>query len=110
MFNVNLDQYGTAVWRLFDGKLTVREIGEILKTRFGDTVEPLYARLAAFLKILKTRPKESLLLQSPVGRNGICEERVVVGLMPDTHKKNQLYQKFLIQNIMEIELNRGRAM
>ena len=60
-FNVNLDEYGTAVWRLFDGKLTVREIGEILRTQFGDTVEPLYERLAAFLKILKTN--ELIILQ-----------------------------------------------
>ena len=52
-FNINLDEYGTAVWRLIDGKLTVKEIGEILKTQFDSDVEPLYPRLAAFLRILE---------------------------------------------------------
>ncbi len=53
-FNINLDEYSTAVWRLFDGKLNVLEIGDMLKIQFGDSVEPLYPRLAAFLKILKS--------------------------------------------------------
>ena len=52
-YNINLDEYGTAVWRLIDGKQTVHEIGEMLKTEFGDSVEPLYPRLAAFLRILE---------------------------------------------------------
>jgi hypothetical protein len=52
-FNINLDEYGTAVWRLIDGKLTVNEIGEILRTQFSADVEPLYPRLASFLRILE---------------------------------------------------------
>jgi hypothetical protein len=52
-YNINLDEYGTTVWRLIDGELSVREIGEILITQFGETVEPLYPRLAAFLRILE---------------------------------------------------------
>ena len=52
-YKINLDEYGTAIWRLCDGKLTVREIGEMLKTQFADDVEPLYPRLAAFLRILE---------------------------------------------------------
>jgi hypothetical protein len=51
--NVNLDDYGTAVWRLCDGILTVREIGEILKTQFAEDVEPLYPRLGGFIRTLK---------------------------------------------------------
>ena len=53
-YNINLDEYGTAVWRLCDGKLTVKEIGEILKTQFGESVEPLYLRLGEFLRILES--------------------------------------------------------
>jgi len=53
-YNINLDEYGTAVWRLCDGKLTVHEIGEHLRTQFGEDIEPLYPRLAAFLRILKS--------------------------------------------------------
>lgn len=52
--NVNLDDYGTAVWRIIDGKLTVREIADILKTQFSDEVEPLYPRLGVFIRILDT--------------------------------------------------------
>jgi hypothetical protein len=51
--NINLDEYGTAVWRNIDGKLTVGEIGENLSIEFGETVEPLYPRLASFLRILE---------------------------------------------------------
>jgi hypothetical protein len=53
-YNINLDEYGTTVWRLIDGKLTVRQIGEHIKIQYDDTVEPLYPRLAEFLRILKT--------------------------------------------------------
>lgn len=62
-YNINLDDYGTAVWRLMDGKLTVREIGEMLKTQFGESVEPLYPRLAAFLRILETNEAMELTLK-----------------------------------------------
>ena len=50
---INLDDYGSAVWRIIDGKLTVGEIGEQLKIQFGETVDPLYPRLAHFLRILE---------------------------------------------------------
>lgn len=53
-YTINLDEYGTAVWRLCNGKITVKELAEILQTQFGDEVEPLYERLAAFFKILET--------------------------------------------------------
>ena len=53
-YNINLDEYGTAVWRLMDGKLSVGELAEMLKTQFGASVEPLYPRLAAFLRILES--------------------------------------------------------
>ena len=54
-YNINLDEYGTAVWRTIDGKLTVGELGELLQTQFGDKVEPLYPRLAEFLRILESQ-------------------------------------------------------
>jgi len=46
---VELDEIGAYTWELCDGRRTVREIGQALKARFGDDVEPLYERLAAFL-------------------------------------------------------------
>jgi len=52
-FKITLDDYGTAVWRTIDGKLTVGELGEHLRTQFGDSVEPVYPRLAEFLRTLE---------------------------------------------------------
>jgi hypothetical protein len=51
--NVNLDAYGSLVWTAIDGIRTVRQLGEQLKERFGDDVEPLYGRLAEFLSLLE---------------------------------------------------------
>jgi hypothetical protein len=49
---VKLDDLGSAVWKLIDGKRSVREIGEELKAQFGEGAEPLYERLTEFLKVL----------------------------------------------------------
>lgn len=49
---VKLDELGSAVWRLIDGKRSIREIGEEIEARFGDAAAPVQARLAEFLKIL----------------------------------------------------------
>jgi hypothetical protein len=52
-YRVNLDEYGSAVWNLCDGKKTVEQIGDELKKNYGKTVEPVYERLAIFIGILK---------------------------------------------------------
>ena len=52
-YRVKLDEYGSAVWNLCDGKRTVREIGDCLKERFGKKIEPVYERLAFFIGVLK---------------------------------------------------------
>jgi len=46
---LHLDEMGTAVWRLCDGRRSVYEIGDCLKTEFGDRIDPVYERLGAFL-------------------------------------------------------------
>jgi len=51
--HVNLDTFGSFVFRRFDGNKTVREIGEEVKVEFGEKMEPLYSRLAHFLSILE---------------------------------------------------------
>jgi len=51
--NINLDAYGSLVWIAIDGRRTVRELGEKLKTQYGEDVEPLYGRLAEFLSLLE---------------------------------------------------------
>lgn len=51
-YKVNLDEFGSEVWKLCDGKRTVKEIGVELKKRFGDKVEPLYDRLGVFMNMM----------------------------------------------------------
>jgi len=52
-FRIKLDKIGSFIWEYCDGKKTVKELGEKLKEKFGDDVEPLYDRLALFLQNLE---------------------------------------------------------
>ena len=52
-FRVKLDAFGSYVWLNCDGSKTVNEIGQNLKKRFGNSVEPVYDRLALFVKRLE---------------------------------------------------------
>ena len=52
-FKINLDETGTAVWKAIDGNHTAVEIGEKLKDKLGDKIEPVYERLGMFLATLK---------------------------------------------------------
>lgn len=49
---IRLDEYGWTVWENIDGGRNVRDIGNGLKERFGEEVEPLYPRLSKFLAYL----------------------------------------------------------
>lgn len=46
---LRLDEIGSVVWSLCDGRRTVHEIGGELEERFGDRVAPVYDRLAVYL-------------------------------------------------------------
>ena len=52
-FHVKLDSFGSHVWLRCDGQKTVGEIGHSLQKRFGDRVEPVYDRLAVFIRRLE---------------------------------------------------------
>lgn len=52
-FKVNLDEIGSYLWLLIDGKNTVGQIAQLFKIRFGERVEPLYDRLSHFLRNLE---------------------------------------------------------
>ncbi|MDR1067900.1 MAG: PqqD family protein [Clostridiales Family XIII bacterium] len=52
-FTVDLDEFGSFVWSHLDGKRTVYDIGALLSAEFGETIEPVWDRLATFLKMLK---------------------------------------------------------
>ncbi|MGV8981577.1 PqqD family peptide modification chaperone [Clostridium sp.] len=45
----SLDEYGSCIFLLIDGKKTVKDIGESLEVKYGDKVQPLYERLLLFL-------------------------------------------------------------
>ncbi len=52
-FKVKLDEIGSFIWNLCDGKNSVKEIGLELKNEFGERVEPLYERLGIFFQNLE---------------------------------------------------------
>ena len=51
---VHLDENGSFVWPLVDGKKNIIELGVLVKEKFGEKAEPLYPRLAKFFQILES--------------------------------------------------------
>lgn len=51
--HIDLDEYGSFVWKQIDGKNTVGEIALLLKEKYGDDAEPLYNRLVKYMQILR---------------------------------------------------------
>ncbi|MEJ2722282.1 MAG: PqqD family protein [bacterium] len=51
--HLHLDEVGTAVWNLCDGRRSVQEIGRLMEEQFGDRIEPVYERLGLFLHQMK---------------------------------------------------------
>jgi len=52
---LNLDEFGSLVYRACDGRHTVAEIAQDMTGRFGEKVEPLEPRLALFIQELFKR-------------------------------------------------------
>lgn len=51
---VHLDETGSYLWPLIDGKRTVAELAECLKQQFGDKAEPLYPRIVKYFQIVES--------------------------------------------------------
>lgn len=49
---IELDDFGSFVWREMNGEKSIYEIGQAVHRRFGAKAEPLYERLSKFMKIL----------------------------------------------------------
>lgn len=49
---IELEGFGSFIWKQMDGERTVYEIGKLLKAEYGEKAEPLYERLCTFIKIL----------------------------------------------------------
>lgn len=51
---IHLDEMGSFIWPLIDGKTDIIALGEKVKEHFGDKAEPLYERLSKYIKILES--------------------------------------------------------
>ena len=47
--NIELDEYGSFIFKNIDGEKTVKELGAILELKYGEDCHPLYERLLLFL-------------------------------------------------------------
>lgn len=50
---IDLDEQGSSVWKLIDGKNNIEDIGSSLKDEFGKKAEPVYERLGTYINILR---------------------------------------------------------
>lgn len=50
---VELEAFGTFVWKSIDGKRTIFDIGKLVSQKFGKEAEPLYERLSKYFYTLK---------------------------------------------------------
>lgn len=49
---IHLDEKGSFIWPLLDGERNLIAIGEKMNTAFGEQCNPLYERLAEYIRIL----------------------------------------------------------
>lgn len=52
-FRIKLDDVGSTIWNLCDGNTFISTIAEMLKEQFGESIEPVDARITAFLQRLE---------------------------------------------------------
>ena len=51
---IHLDENGSFIWQQIDGETNIIKIGEAVHDRFSEKAEPLYPRLAKFIRILES--------------------------------------------------------
>lgn len=49
---IHLDEMGSFIWPLLDGEKDIIEIGKFVEEKFGEKANPLYERLAEYIKRL----------------------------------------------------------
>ncbi|MBQ8057818.1 MAG: PqqD family protein [Ruminococcus sp.] len=50
---IHLEEFGSFIWPLIDGKKSIYEIGEKVQEHFGEKANPLYERLATYFQMLE---------------------------------------------------------
>lgn len=53
--DIKLDDLSSTVWKAIDGKRNITQIGELVKSKYGESCEPVYDRLVMFLRYLNRR-------------------------------------------------------
>jgi len=51
---VHLDTVGSFIWERIDGETKISDFAKPLKEQFGDSISPVYQRLAKYFDILKS--------------------------------------------------------
>ncbi len=51
---IHLDENGTFIWPLIDGKKTVADLAALVKEEFGEKAEPLYPRIVKYFQIMES--------------------------------------------------------
>ena len=51
---IHLDEMGSFIWPIIDGKKDIVELGRDVEAHFGEKANPLYERLAKYISILKS--------------------------------------------------------
>ena len=51
---IHLDDNGTFIWPLIDGRKTVEDIAALVKDEFGEKAEPLYPRIVKYFQIMES--------------------------------------------------------
>ncbi len=51
---IHLDEMGSFVWPVMDGRKSIIDIGVLVEARFGEAAKPLYERLAKYFQILES--------------------------------------------------------
>jgi hypothetical protein len=50
---IHLDEMGSFIWKQIDGQHNIYEIGQLVRTQFHDSAEPLYERLCQYFYTLE---------------------------------------------------------
>lgn len=51
---VHLDEMGSFIWPILDGETNIIDLGKAVEEHFGEKANPLYERLAKYIKILES--------------------------------------------------------
>ncbi len=51
---IHLEEFGSFIWPLIDGKKDVHHIGELVEEHFKEKSHPLYERLSVYFKTLES--------------------------------------------------------